>query len=135
MSKRTHASIAIAGLLLSGLMLVALLVPVTTFGQQEGAAAVSRMRLYVFDNGSLPLGDTTRFGVPRDQLTADEIAGDRIAVASYLIVHPRGTLMWDSGVTPDAQITPGVPDARSRASKTLASQMAAIGYQPSNITY
>jgi N-acyl homoserine lactone hydrolase len=137
MSNRAYTSDTAASVLLKALacaVLLALLAHVTTIAQRP-AAAVSKLRVYVFDNGSLPLGDTTRFGVPREELTAEEIAGDRIAVGSYLIVHPKGTLMWDTGVTPDAQITPGVPDQRTRASKTLASQMAEIGHPASSVTF
>jgi N-acyl homoserine lactone hydrolase len=126
------ASRVIAGGAVAGLCLMT---APTAAAQRKSPPAVSALRVYEFDCGSLPLGDTTRFGVPRDKLAAEEIAGDRIAVVSFLVVHPNGTLLWDSGVTPDSQITPGVPDPRSRASKTLRSQLAEIGYTPADITY
>jgi len=57
---------------------------------------------------------------------------------SYLIVHPRGTVMFDSGEIPDSQfkgdgrpVTQGV----MFASKPLLPQLAAAGYKPTDITY
>src|SRR5262249_12659205 len=58
-----------------------------------------------------------------------------------LIVHPKGTLLWDVGIIPDAQITPGGVELSAgrgnsnKASRTLRGQLAAIGYQPKDITY
>jgi glyoxylase-like metal-dependent hydrolase (beta-lactamase superfamily II) len=59
-----------------------------------------------------------------------------MSVAAYLIVHPRGTLLWDSGVIPDELIKPGgTTEARATVQKTLSGQLAEIGYKPSDITY
>ena len=51
-----------------------------------------------------------------------------------MIVHPRGTLIWDTGVVPDHEIGTGAPGAQ-RATTSLTAQMAAIGYRPEDITY
>src|SRR5262249_50631324 len=56
----------------------------------------------------------------------------------YLVVHPRGTLMWDVGQIPDANFPPGGGKATQgvfTSTKTLVSQLAAVGYKPSDITY
>ena len=61
-----------------------------------------------------------------------------MVVCSYLIVHPKGTLMWDSGAIPDADLkADGSPVTQERftATKTLKSQLAAVGYTPKDITY
>jgi N-acyl homoserine lactone hydrolase len=55
-------------------------------------------------------------------------------VPCYLVVHPKGTLMWDVGVIPDAQVN-GTTQGVSTVTKTLRSQMAEIGYKPEDITY
>jgi N-acyl homoserine lactone hydrolase len=55
-------------------------------------------------------------------------------VPCYLVVHPKGTLMWDVGVIPDSQVN-GSPQGISTVTKTLKSQMAEIGYAPADIKY
>jgi glyoxylase-like metal-dependent hydrolase (beta-lactamase superfamily II) len=75
-------------------------------------------------------------------LTRDQVGDTNFSDACYLIAHPRGTLLWDVGIIPDAQITPGgieIPVGqggnRNKASRTLRSQLAEIGYQPADITF
>ena len=59
-----------------------------------------------------------------------------MSVAIYLVVHPRGTLLWDAGVIPDERIQPGgTTDFRATVKKTLKGQLEEIGYKPSDITY
>ena len=59
-----------------------------------------------------------------------------MSVLAYLIVHPRGTLLWDTGVIPDELIRPeGTTEARATVHTTVGGQLAAIGYKPSDITY
>jgi len=90
---------------------------------------VSSVRLYVFDCGNLKSGN------PQPLLDRGVTITD-MSVAAYLVVHPRGTLLWDSGVIPDDLIKPGgTTEARATVFKTLKSQLAEIGYQPSDITY
>src|SRR4029079_4689226 len=59
-------------------------------------------------------------------------------VPCYLVVHPKGTLMWEVGVIPDAAFkAAGAPgtQAPSPVTKPLLPQLAAIGYTPGDITY
>jgi glyoxylase-like metal-dependent hydrolase (beta-lactamase superfamily II) len=91
------------------------------------------VRLYVFDNGIIKDPDVTRF-----RFKKEEIAEPNFVVCSYLIVHPKGTLMFDAGSIPDANFKDGVtPTTLNRfiATKSLKSQMAAVGYAPKDITY
>jgi glyoxylase-like metal-dependent hydrolase (beta-lactamase superfamily II) len=91
------------------------------------------VRLYVFDNGAIKGLDPAAF-----HLKKEEVASTDMVLCSYLIVHPRGTLMWDSGAIPDADFKAGVsPTTQGRfiATKTLKSQLAAVGYTPKDITY
>ncbi len=100
------------------------------------------VRLYVFDCGTLHVADVTRF-----RLTPDEVATSDLAVACYLIVHPKGMLMWDTGAVPDTSWTPTgtqvtvhlvLPDSVRRdvvVVKSLTGQLAELGYSPSAITY
>ena len=91
------------------------------------------VRLYVFDNGVIKGLDPALF-----HFKAEELATTEMVVCSYLIVHPKGILMWDSGAIPDADLkSDGSPvtQARFTATRTLKSQLAAIGYAPQDINY
>jgi glyoxylase-like metal-dependent hydrolase (beta-lactamase superfamily II) len=94
--------------------------------------------LYVFDCGVLVRGEPRAYN-----LTTEQVGGNtNFSDACFLVVHPKGTLLWDVGIIPDAQVTPGGVEIQTgrggtsnKASKTLKSQLAAIGYQPKDITY
>jgi N-acyl homoserine lactone hydrolase len=91
------------------------------------------VQLYVFDNGVIQGLDPTAF-----HLKKEEIATPDMVVCSYLIVHPKGTLMWDTGAIPDANLKSddsSVTQGRFTATKTLKSQLATVGYAPKDITY
>jgi len=91
------------------------------------------VRLYVFDNGVIKGLDPATFHFKKEELATTDMV-----VCSYLIVHPKGTLMWDSGAIPDADLkADGSPVTQERftATKTLKSQLAAVGYAPKDITY
>jgi N-acyl homoserine lactone hydrolase len=67
--------------------------------------------------------------------------------ALFLIAHPKGTLIWDTGAVPDADWKPTgttvtyhvvLPDSQERdvtMVKPLKVQLAEVGYSPSDITY
>ena len=96
-------------------------------------ANVKSPRIYVFDNGTLSgLDPKQYFGFERSELKAVDFTAQ-----SYLIVHPRGTLMWDAGVIADGQFTGAGPvkEGISTATKPLLPQLAAAGYKPSDVTY
>jgi N-acyl homoserine lactone hydrolase len=96
------------------------------------AAAV---RLYVLDCGTISAMDPTLFGLQPSEVNR-EIT---FVTPCYLVVHPKGTLIWDVGQVPDQDI----PDDGSevvqqgilKSSHRLTSQLAALGYQPRDITY
>ena len=97
-------------------------------------------RLYVFDCGTLE-GDPARFNLKREEMATTEMS-----VACYLVVHPKGTLIWDAGAVPDVEVKS--ENQRSRHHIVLASteryvtlarslkgQLAEAGYAPKSITY
>ena len=87
------------------------------------------VRIYVLDCGRLKSGNPSVL-LERGVTTTD------MSVLAYLIVHPRGTLLWDTGVIPDELVRPeGTTEARATVHTTVRGQLAAIGYQPSDITY
>lgn len=107
------------------------------FAEPQSAPQVKSVRLYVFDCGVLVRGEPTAYNLTREQ-----VGDTNFSDACFLVAHPRGTLLWDVGIIPDAQIPPGgieIPAGRggnsNKAQKTLKSQLAQIGYRPADITY
>ena len=100
--------------------------------QQKKAQAPKSLRVYVFDCGSLNIPDTTPY-----QLKKEELATTYMSVACFLVAHPKGTLMWDVGAVPDSAFKGSGPGTLRYATstKTLTSQLAEIGYAPSDINY
>src|SRR6267143_3909266 len=91
------------------------------------------VRLYVFDNGVIKGLDPATFHFKKEELTTTDMV-----VCSYLIVHPKGTLMWDTGAIPDVDLKDDgspVTQGRFTATKTLKSQLAALGYTSKDITF
>jgi N-acyl homoserine lactone hydrolase len=98
-------------------------------------------RLYILDGGTLE-SDPARY-----RLTKEDVSATQLSVVAALIVHPKGTLMWDTGAIADDSWTPtGRPvprrlvltnsqERRVTLRTTMKAQLAAIGYAPSDITY
>ena len=98
-------------------------------------ARVETPRLYVFDCGTLVRGEPTAYNLTREQVGSTDFADP-----CYLVAHPQGTLLWDVGIIPDDQITPGGVEVEAAngtnvARTTLRSQLAAVGYGPQDITF
>jgi len=100
------------------------------------------VRVYLFDCGKLEGGDPARFSLKREEMATTDMS-----VACYLVVHPRGTLMWDVGAVPDRDVTsPGtptryhivLPNGNERfvtTTQTLKTQLAGAGYTPADVNY
>jgi glyoxylase-like metal-dependent hydrolase (beta-lactamase superfamily II) len=116
--------------------------------QDDPRAGVARVapaaspRLYVFDCGTIHLGDLTRLSV-----TTEETGTSDLSVGCFLVVHPRGTLMWDTGAVPDASWVPtgsvltqriSLPDGQQRRvelRETLTAQLLKVGFSPNHIDF
>src|SRR4030095_15350061 len=106
------------------------------------ASPPKTVRLYVFDCGMLTI---TTEGVTRYHVTPGEVGETRMPVPCFLVAHPKGTLMWDVGVIPDATVEKQAaaggarydvnPTAAALVKRTLRGQLAEIGYSPADITY
>jgi len=72
-------------------------------------------RLYIFDCGVIKGLGVDLFG-----FKAGEVPPRDFFVPCYLVVHPKGTLMWDVGVIPDSQVN-GTTQGISIVTKTLKS--------------
>ena len=100
---------------------------------QSRPTPVTTPRIYVFENGFIRGLDTKLFNLAREEVKEADFVN-----TSYLIVHPKGTLQFDSGGIPDsafkadgAPVTEGIQSSL----KPLLPQLAAAGYKPADITY
>jgi glyoxylase-like metal-dependent hydrolase (beta-lactamase superfamily II) len=93
----------------------------------------SSPRIYVFDNGAIKGLDPALFNFQREELAEVDFVN-----VSYLVVHPRGTVMVDSGAVPDSHFPPDgspVTEGIMSATKPLKPQLAAAGYTPADVDY
>jgi N-acyl homoserine lactone hydrolase len=94
------------------------------------------VRLYIFNCGSIKGLSPAMFNFKPEEVKATEMV-----VPCYLVVHPLGTMIWDTGVIADSAFKPdGSPVTQGTgvimsATKPLKTQLAAVGYKPSDITY
>jgi N-acyl homoserine lactone hydrolase len=114
----------------------------TASSAQHKAQPPHSVRLYVFDCGVLHNADMGRFN-----LKAEDVATTDMSMGCFLIAHPKGNLIWDTGAIPDDSWTPNgrmttqhvtLPDGQKRdadVDKTLRGQLTEIGYSPSDINY
>jgi glyoxylase-like metal-dependent hydrolase (beta-lactamase superfamily II) len=103
-----------------------------TADAQNRPSAPASPRIYIFDNGAIKGLDPELFNFKREELKEVDFTD-----VSYLIVHPRGSLMFDSGEFADAEFKGGQPVTKGvmSASKPLLPQLAAAGYKPADVTY
>jgi N-acyl homoserine lactone hydrolase len=114
----------------------------STPSTQHKAQPPRSVRLYVFDCGVLHNADMGRFNLKKEDVTTTDMS-----IACFLIEHPKGTLVWDTGAIPDESWKPAglrvtvhvtLPDGQAREAdvdKSLLAQLAEIGYSSSDITY
>ncbi len=117
----------------SAIALAALAVlPFAAPAQQKKPAAPKSLRLYILDCGDITGVGEAQFGFKPGQL-----ADSRMVTPCYLIVHPRGSLMWDTGEIPDADFkAPGpTKEGAFTITRPLLPQLAALGYTPADINY
>jgi hypothetical protein len=69
----------------------------------------------VFDNGVFRNVDPSGLLLAEEQVAVADMACVSCPTArvSYLIVHPEGTLLWDSGVVRDSEIEAGFRGSRT----------------------
>jgi hypothetical protein len=95
------------------------------------------LRVYVLNCGILHNSDAARY-----RFKKEEIATLDMSVACFLVAHPKGTLVWDTGAVPDDAWKPtGTPttqhivlaDSQQRdvtVVKLLKGQLAELRYSP-----
>ena len=94
----------------------------------------SDMKLYRFECGHFEFSDLGNFGSEGEY---DGRSGEMV-VSCFLVRHPKGDLLWDSGL-PDSvhQVPEGVVENGTRVTvpKTLESQVLELGLSLSDIEY
>lgn len=95
--------------------------------------AIDDIKLYVFDCGKIINTDLSVFTPGENENVKKELSN-----SCYLIVHPKGTLLWDTGLNDDLppegiSIYNGVFELSVR--KKLKDQLKEIGYKPSDIDF
>jgi N-acyl homoserine lactone hydrolase len=95
---------------------------------------VSSPRLYVIDCGTLV------YNRPEDyNLTREEVADTNMAVPCFLVIHPKGILLFDTGLSDRLVGRPlweNVDGGYGQIKfNTLRGQLADIGVTPADITY
>ena len=116
----------------SGLALLSLSIA-PAYAARPHPKAPKSLRLYVFDCGTIKGLRVTQFGFKDGEVPARDFV-----VPCYLVVHRKGTLIWDTGVIPDkdfkadgAPVTQGISTVR----KPFLPQLARVGYAPGDIRY
>jgi glyoxylase-like metal-dependent hydrolase (beta-lactamase superfamily II) len=107
-------------------------VPFAAAQQRKSVGAPKSLRLYILDCGKITGVGEAAFGFQPGQLATTEMF-----TPCYLIAHPKGTLMWDTGEIPDKDFKAPGPATQGAftVAKPLLPQLAAIGYTPADITY
>lgn len=104
----------------------------TAIPQTIKAQPPKSVRLYVIDCGTLDIPDVSPYGFKKEDL-----ASPMMSAPCFLVVHPKGTLMWDTGPVPDSNFKAGGTGTMRYATSTkpLTARLAEIGYAPSDIKY
>ena len=100
---------------------------------QSRRPTVTSPRIYVFEAGNIRGLDPKLFNFTRAELKEVDFVGN-----SYLIVHPRGTLMFDAGAVADSHFKADgspVTEGIMSASRPLKPQLAAAGFSPADVTH
>lgn len=119
--------------MMNRLVLVAAVLSLSALAQTRKPAAPKSLRLYVLDCGIITVANGDSMG-----FKPGELKNPNMVTPCFLIAHPRGTMMWDTGEIPDSAFASGVSPAKLGAftvDRPLLPQLAAIGYTPADITY
>lgn len=117
--------------------LLAFSMPLQFSSAQPGMATlpvVASPRLYVLDCGTLIYNQPESFGLSRE-----EVASSNMSVSCFLVIHPKGILLFDAGLSDTIVGQPFYQNIIGGYGqlklKTLRGQLADIGVTPEKITY
>lgn len=94
------------------------------------AAAQQGVSLHAFECGASPGMDVARFS---DTHAMDGVKRDFIA-GCYLIRHPKGILLWDTGMTPDLIAAPA-PVMGWTLKQSIPDRLKGLGLTPAQVTH
>ena len=119
-------------LLPTAALILAAALPFSAAQQSGKAQAPKSLRLYILDCGKITGVGEAAFGFQPGQL-----ANTEMFTPCYLIAHPRGAMIWDTGEISDSQFKAPGPATQGAFTviKPLLPQLAEIGYTPRDITY
>jgi N-acyl homoserine lactone hydrolase len=107
------------------------LFPIARAEAQAVSKGPAHMRMYVFDCATLKDRDPGGYGLTREQVASVDMSDP-----CFLIVHPKGLLLWETGLNDAVYDRPEGGGAKhDKIDKSLRSQLATIGYGPADITY
>src|SRR4249920_3138845 len=89
------------------------------------------LRLYVLDCGKITVANGNSMG-----FKPGELVTSNMVTPCFLIVHPRGSMIWDAGEIADDAFKDGVAPQTQGAytvDRPLLPQLAALGYTPANV--
>ncbi len=142
-TRHTRATLAVSALLLSSILLARPyearaagdpMAPPDNAVRLAPSPKVSGPRLYVLDCGTLV------YNKPEDyNLKREEVRDTNMGVTCYLVVHPRGMLIYDTGLNDRLVARPlyeNVLDGYAQIKfNTLIGQLADVGIAPANVSY
>ena len=98
------------------------------------ATALTTPRLYAFNCGTIDVSDISVFS-PGVDVGKKKTLTD----SCYLIVHPKGALMWDTGLSDEIAAMPGGKQLSEKfhgsLKKTVAAQLKEAGFSPDSVTH
>ena len=108
--------------------------PATDAGTRVSAPPIASLRsprLYVLDCGAIGSDSAEEYGLART-----EVADTSMADPCFLVMHPRGVLLFDTGLPDRLAGHPTELEGYRLSVKTpLRDQLAAIGLAPGDVTY
>lgn len=98
--------------------------------QISAQSALTSPRLYVFNCGTLKKRDPATYN-----LTPEQVGSIDMSDPCFLVEHPKGTLLWETGLNDATFNKPEGGPRGDKVDRSLQSQLAEIGYAPEKITY
>ena len=128
------ATYLVVRLLAAALIGAAAFAPPPSRAELAPPPKVTGPRLYVFDCGTLV------YNKPEDyNLKRDEVKDSNMGVTCYLVVHPKGILIYDTGLNDRLVGRPLYENVLEGYAQikfsTLRGQLADIGFTPAKIDY
>jgi glyoxylase-like metal-dependent hydrolase (beta-lactamase superfamily II) len=88
------------------------------------------VKLYVLDCGTLKDRDPGTYNLTRDQVQSTDMSDP-----CFLVVHARGSLLWETGLNDATFNRPGGGPRGDTVDRSLKSQLEQIGFRTQSITY